>query len=172
VTAIIILSPKGKGKTTFLLAFAHHAVRCGKIVGGIASPAVFDGGSRIGYDLLDLRTGRRGVLARMVNNDRIEPTVGMYRFDEEAISWGNAAVVSALRTGTEVIAIDEIGPLEFKGGGWAPAVEIALGECVPDQQLVVTVRPALVDGLPERFPSPIWETARRVSPPWPPLPLE
>jgi hypothetical protein len=91
----------------------------------------------------------------------------MYRFDDEALLEGNSAIISDVRAGVTTVVIDEIGPLEFRGGGWAPGLEVALRECVPEQVLIVAVRPALVDGLPRRFPSPLWATARRISPPWP-----
>jgi nucleoside-triphosphatase THEP1 len=67
----------------------------------------------------------------------------------------------------DVIAIDEIGPLEFDGKGWALALATALQEIRSEQELVVVVRPSLVGKLSTRFPSALWATARRVSPPWP-----
>ena len=131
--------------------------------------AVFKGDQRIGYDLLDLRQGVRRPLARVVAPANEPPTVGMYRFDEEAVAAGNAAILAAVRDGLDVVAIDEVGPLEFRGGGWAPGLKVALGECSAAQELIVVVRPSLVDKLPGVFPSRAWETAERVSPPWPAL---
>ncbi|MFH0981042.1 MAG: nucleoside-triphosphatase [Planctomycetota bacterium] len=166
--AVTILSAgRGEGKTTFLRRYAARVAVLGRSVGGIASPAVFEHNQRIGYDLLDLRSGRRRRLARWVTSGEGPPTVGAYRFDEAAIAEGNAAIVAAVRDSLEVIAIDEVGPLELRGEGWTPALEIALRESDLERELLIVVRPALVDELARRFLSPLWAAARRVGPPWP-----
>jgi len=136
-------------------------------VGGIAALAVFEDGRHVGYDLLDLRCGSRQLLVRAVADHAVVRSVDAYRFDGGAVAAGNAAITAAVRDGLDAIAIDEIGPLEFRGHGWAPALEFALRECGPDQELIVVVRPSLLPGLPERFPSPKWAAANRISPPWP-----
>lgn len=163
---VIVCGDKGEGKTSYVCRYAAHATDYGRSVGGIASPAVFSGDKRIGYDLVDLHGGTRWSLARAVSEAEA-PTVGIYRFDEAAVAAGNSAITSAVRDGLDVIAVDEVGPLEFRGAGWAPALGAALRDCRSDQELIVVVRAALLGELPNRFPSPLWEEARRVSPPWP-----
>ena len=163
----IITAAKGDGKTSFLRAHVRALVGSGLSVGGIAAPAVFEGDQRVGYDLIDLRTGRRRALCRVGDPGGARPHAGAYHFDEGAIGEGNAAITSAVRDGLEVIAIDEIGPLEFRGQGWAPALQLALEKCEGTRELLIVVRPGLVDELASRFPSAVWATARRISPPWP-----
>ena len=164
----ILCAAKGEGKTTFLCAQAAGLVAGERTIGGVAAPAVFEREQRIGYDLLDLRTGTRRPLARAVTAPDVTPTVGGYHLDEAAVVAGTAAIAAAVRDRLDVIAIDEVGPLEFEGRGWASALELALLECSPSQELIVVVRPTLVHALAARFPSPQWATAERVSPPWPP----
>ncbi|MCK4660990.1 MAG: DUF2478 domain-containing protein [Phycisphaerae bacterium] len=163
----LVSANRGEGKTTFLRAYAARVVDGGRSVGGVACPAVFENDRRIGYDLIDLRSGNRRLLARVVNSPETEPTVGMYRFDATAVAEGCAAIITAVRNGLDVIAIDEVGPLEFRGGGWADALEPALREHRDEQELIVVVRPSLLDELPIRFPSPWWAVARCIRPPWP-----
>ena len=165
--ATIITAAKGEGKTSFLRAHVRALIGSGRSVGGIAAPAVFEGDQRVGYDLIDLRTGHRRALCRVGDPREARPHAGAYRFDEGAISEGNTAITSAVRDGLEVIAIDEIGPLQFRGQGWAPALQLALEECEVRQELLIVARPALVEELANRFPSAVWATARRISPPWP-----
>jgi nucleoside-triphosphatase THEP1 len=166
VMGVMVLSaPQGAGKTSFLRAYAARQADCGRSVGGIASPVVFEKGRRIGYDLIDLRGGSRRPLARIGALCDAVIAVGQYQFDGEAIAEGRTAITSAVREGLDVVAIDEVGPLEFRGEGWAPALEIALREWRPGQELIVVVRPALMEELPRRFPSPLWATADRTSPP-------
>jgi nucleoside-triphosphatase THEP1 len=97
------------------------------------------------------------------------PVVGRYRFDEAAIAEGNAAIMSAVSDGVDVVVVDEVGPLELRGQGWAPALERALQADKGTEEMLVVTRPSLVDQLPARFPSPLWGEARRVCPPWPHL---
>jgi nucleoside-triphosphatase len=168
---LIVSGGRGEGKTTFLSHYASRLADSGRSVGGIISPAVFEAEKRIGYDLIDLRDGTRHVLARLAGPDE-KPTVGVYRFDPGTVTAGVAAVSLAVRNGLDLIAIDEVGPLEFRGDGWATALIEALRCLREDQTLVITVRPALVDQLPVRFPSPAWVSAERVTPPWPAVTAE
>ena len=164
--AVTILSAgKGGGKTSFLLQWVAYLRQQGKSVGGVAQPAVFEHGSRIGYDLLNLHSGDRRPLARL--SDQASATVGIYQFDDQVLEDGEKAILEAAHAGREVVALDEIGPLEFRGGGWAQAVDVALDKSLGAFDLIVVVRPKLVDQLADRFPSPLWESARCLMPPWP-----
>lgn len=166
----IVTADRRAGKTTFICEYATRAAHSGKSVGGVASPAVFQEDRHIGYDLVDLRRGNRRLLARLGNLGRSSTTTGAYWFDEAALAQGNDAIISAVHDGLDVIAIDEIGPLEFDGKGWALALATALQEVRSEQELIVVVRPSLVEKLAIRFPSALWVTADRVSPPWPSKP--
>lgn len=163
----ILCAAKGAGKTTFLRQQVANLAALGRSVGGIAAPAVFEHNRRKGYDLIDLRRGSRRPLARLRSSHEARPFIGGYEFDEAAIAAGNATIIAAVHDGLDVIAIDEVGPLEFEGKGWAPALEVALRDCRSTQELIVVVRPALMDELARRFPSREWAAASHVSPPWP-----
>ncbi|MCK4341732.1 MAG: DUF2478 domain-containing protein [Phycisphaerae bacterium] len=167
MSVTIISAAQGGGKTTFLREQVAKLKARGRSVGGIVSPAVFENEQRVGYDLIDLRNNERRPLARVIVTPGLSPTVGRYQFDKTAIAAGTDAIVASVRDRFDVIAIDEVGPWEFEGGGWAPALELALKECTPRQQLIVVVRPTLVNKLAVRFPSPLWSAATRISPPWP-----
>ena len=160
----IVSGTRGQGKTTLVRQYAADVAAAGRSVGGVVSPAIFEHGERVGYDLLDLRSGSQGPLARVVTLPSETPTIGTFRFDEAALAAGNAAIVSAVQDGLDVIAIDELGPLELEGKGWALALAFALHACRAEQELVVAVRASLADRLPVRFPSPLWEHAQRLSP--------
>lgn len=164
MSLLVICGPVGAGKTTLLRQQVGVRAAAGQSVGGIASPAVFEDGRRAGYDLIELRTGQRRPLARVAAAPGMTPLIGRYWFDEAAIAAGNEAVIGAVRDGLEVIALDEVGPLEFAGGGWAPALDVALAADDGSQELMIVCRSALCDALPDRFPSPRWQGAARVSP--------
>lgn len=170
MAVVVISATRGEGKTSFLREYVARAVDRGRSVGGIAAPAVFENGRHVGYDLFDLRRGSRRLLVRVAADHAVARSVDAYRFDDDAVAEGNAAITAAVRDGLGAIAIDEIGPLEFRGHGWAPALEFALRECGPDQELIIVVRSSLLPRLAERFPSPRWAAANRISPPWPSSP--
>ena len=170
MTLKILTAGRGEGKTTFLVKYARRIAMDKRSVGGIASPALYEGNRRIGYELVDLHEQTRWRLAGLGQVDHIGPIVGPFSFDQQAIDAGRNVIISAVRNGFDVVAIDEVGPLEFRGEGWAPALEIALDECRDEQELIIAVRPSLVHELSKRFPSPAWSTAHRISPPWPDLP--
>ena len=91
------------------------------------------------------------------------PRTGPYAFRTEAVAAGQAAIKAAVER-SDIIVIDEIGPLEFEGQGWAAPLQVALAEGVAGQELLLAVRPSLVDRLAERFPSTAWGAAECVSP--------
>ena len=163
----LVTAGKGEGKTSFVRAYVARIAQSGRSIGGVASPAVFENDHRVGYDLINLSTGERQPLARLAGSTKSTLTVGVYRFDDAAVTAGNAAIVEAVRSGADVVAIDEVGPLEFRGQGWAPALETVLIGCRSAQELIMVIRPTLADELPTRFPSPLWAECVRVSPPWP-----
>ncbi|MBN1511241.1 MAG: DUF2478 domain-containing protein [Phycisphaerae bacterium] len=160
----VINGERGCGKTTLLREYVDAAARAGRTVGGIASPVVYENGRRLGYDLLDLRRGVCRALARIVSGPEAVPTIGPFRFEEAALAEGNAAIVAAVRDGLDVVAIDEVGPLEWEGKGWAAALTHVLRSGEAGQELIIVVRTSLCDQLPDRFPSPLWRTAKRLSP--------
>ncbi|MBU0719011.1 MAG: nucleoside-triphosphatase [Planctomycetes bacterium] len=163
----IVTGEKGAGKTTYVRHLAADRVGRGHTVGGVISVAVFEHGHRVGYDLLDARTGDCRPLARVVDLSRERATIGQFKFFPEAVTAGNAAIMAATRDGMGLVVIDEVGPLEFRGGGWAPALEVAIAEGTKTQGLVVVVRPALIEKLPQRFGNADWAGATRVTAPWP-----
>lgn len=165
----LLVARRGEGKTTFLREYAACAVRRGLSAGGVAAPALFKEGQRVGYDLIDLRCGSRRPYARISSWSGAVRTAGMYWFDEAVEADGNAAIISAIEDRLDLVAIDEVGPREFLGSGLVLALSFALAELGPEQELILVVRPSLVEELPHRFPSPRWESVNRVSPPWPRL---
>jgi len=165
----ILSAGRGEGKTAYLQRYLEQATAAGRSIGGVTSPAIFEGDTRVGYDVVDLRSGRRRLLARRRGMLESDTVVGDYHFDDLALAWGSAAIIAAVREGLDVVAVDEVGPLEFRGGGWAAALTAALLEATIEQELVLTVRPSLAEDLPQRFPSGQWASATRVTTPWPSL---
>jgi nucleoside-triphosphatase len=108
---LVITGNPGVGKTTLLTKAAASLKTAGYSVGGMVSREVREGGMRVGFEVLDLATSQRGWLASV--RQGAGPQVGKYRVnlpDLEAI--GAKAIIDAVAN-ADVVAIDEIGPMEF-----------------------------------------------------------
>lgn len=105
-----------------------------------------------GYDLLLLPAEQRLSLARLAVRQSAEKSENgwfgfrRFRFNQTAF---NAALqmISGVAGASEYL-VDEVGPMELGGGGFAPVVELLLKERV---DLVLSVRPTLLSEIPAHF---------------------
>ncbi|MCU7787213.1 NTPase [Pyrobaculum sp. 3827-6] len=108
----------GVGKTTLALKVAELAKQKLSVC-GFVTIEVREGGSRIGFDVVELVGGSRTPLARVGSG---EPSVGRYVVRLEACQ----AIRSALSQRCELKIIDEIGAMEFKCPGFGEYLQNAL----------------------------------------------
>lgn len=124
---IFLTGQPGIGKTTVIRLIARDLERRGKRVGGMISSEIRDGRGRVGFQLEDISTHKVGILAHSQEKPLdVHPTVGKYHvnlLDIERI--GVAAIRNALNM-TDVVIIDEIGPMELKSKEFIAVVEFAL----------------------------------------------
>ena len=126
---LLITGPPGSGKTTALLGAVGRLRSAGFSVGGFATKEVREGGAdagvRVGFEVIDLHSGKRGWLARA--GSKRGPRVGRYTVDLDSFeSVAVPAIIYAMeRCGA--VAIDEVGPMELFSRGFRGAVESALG---------------------------------------------
>lgn len=101
----------GSGKTTVLLKTAETLKAKGFKVGGMLSREVRSGGSRVGFEILSLSDNEHGWLASV--NQEHGPQVGKYRVNLDDLNHvGVGAIMKAIES-CDVVAIDEIGPMEL-----------------------------------------------------------
>lgn len=114
----------GVGKTTVLLKVIEELRARGCSVGGMVSREVRQGGARVGFEIIDLRTDRKGWLAHV--NQPTGPQVSKYRVNlHDLDEIGVKAIQEALRE-SDVVAVDEIGPMELFSQAFRRVVEDAL----------------------------------------------
>jgi hypothetical protein len=167
---IFVLSgPRGVGKSTVCGRVADEVSRRGFRVGGIVTersqaPSVFLAETDSRY-LVDLSTGERIPFGRRAPEDTPEawapaafdpafPLVDEltpgWEFSGQTFQFNERALVCA--TGADLLVVDELGPLELRGGrGWAAALPAlrarefgaALAVCRPEllDELTAALRP-------------------------------
>lgn len=114
----------GVGKTTVLLKVIEGFRVRGYSVGGMISREVRQRGTRIGFEIIDLKTNEKGWLAHI--SQPTGPQVSKYRVnlhDLDAV--GVKAIQEALRK-SHIVVIDEIGPMELFSQAFRRVVEDAL----------------------------------------------
>jgi nucleoside-triphosphatase len=124
MTRILILTgAPGVGKTTVLTKTVDALKAKGVSVGGMVSREVREGGVRVGFEILDLTSGKHGWLAHVNGSG---PQVGRYHVNlNDLDNIGTAAIMQALEK-CNAIAIDEIGPMELYSQKFKQAVAQAL----------------------------------------------
>jgi len=121
---LLLTGSPGVGKTTVLLRVVESLKGKGYSVGGMISREVRSDGVRVGFEVLDLGSGRRGWLAHV--NQPSGPQVGKYRVNlEDLNSIGAEAIMEAVDK-CDVIAIDEVGPMELFSEKFKEAVKRAV----------------------------------------------
>ena len=125
MTRVLLLTgAPGVGKTTVLTKTVDALKAKGISVGGMISREVREGGVRVGFEILDLTSGKHGWLAQV--NGQSGPQVGKYHVNlGDLDNIGTAAITQALEK-CSAIAIDEIGPMELYSQKFKQAVTQAL----------------------------------------------
>lgn len=103
-------SPK-TGKTTVLLRTADNMTEKGLKVGGMISQEILEKGVRVGFEICDYDSGRKGWLAHI--RQPVGPRIGKYRVNLDDLNRiGTTAITNALHY-ADIVLIDEIGPMEL-----------------------------------------------------------
>jgi nucleoside-triphosphatase len=98
-------------------------------VGGIITQEIRSGGSRVGFEIRDLSTGKRGWLAHV--DQKHGPQIGRYRVNMNDLdSIGAEAIIYAVLN-SDVVIVDEVGPMEVLSDKFKEAVRKAVGSQKP-----------------------------------------
>jgi nucleoside-triphosphatase len=130
---LLLTGNPGVGKTTVLTKTVEALKAEGYTVGGVISREVREGGARVGFELLDLSSGRCGWLAHV--NQKTGPQVGRYRVNIEDLNSIGAQAIFAAVENCDVISIDEVGPMALFSAKFKEATRKAL----ESRKLVVAV---------------------------------
>ena len=123
VKTVFLTGIPGVGKTTAIKRVVLALREKGLIVGGMVTSEVREKGRRIGFEIIDLLTGRKGFLATLHGSG---PRLGKYVVNlRDLVEVGVNAIREALEK-ADVIVIDEVGPMELFSEEFKKAVKEAL----------------------------------------------
>ncbi len=138
---IIILSgPVHSGKTTFVEKSLKRWASRGLAFGGFLSIAVLNTPGDTEYDLLDLKEGRRLPFLRR-NGEPDWERMGPFYFVPSTFEIARSLILHARPS--ELLIIDEVGPLELEGRGLWPALKDVLLN--PGLRMLLVVRENILE---------------------------
>jgi nucleoside-triphosphatase len=121
---LILTGSPGVGKTTVLAKTVSALKEHNVLVGGMFSREVREGTTRVGFEIIDIISLKRGWLAHI--NQQKGPQVGKYRVNiSDLESIGVLAINDAVEN-CDVVTIDEIGPMELFSTKFREAAKKAL----------------------------------------------
>ena len=143
-TVRLIHGDIGSGKTRRAAAWAEAEALGGRGVAGILALK-----TSTGRRFMDLMTGEEVTLEHPVEGETAV-TVGRFQFRQAAFDWAVQRIEAALEQDISGVVIDEVGPLEMRGGGFADLLD-RLARDHPAVQRVLLVRTSLIDAVVARF---------------------
>lgn len=116
---IILTGTCRSGKSTLLFALLRSLRRELLKVAGIIADGLWENGMRSGFNLLDLKSGVFTPLCRRSADGESRGSTP-FVFFQEGMAAGEKALSIMNCSSADVVIVDEVGPLEIRGEGWAP----------------------------------------------------
>ena len=139
---ILLTGELQSGKTNLCLDIYQLAKEARVRVGGVISPAVFQGDKKTAIDALDLKSGTRKRMAELRSSHQTDLETERWSFYSEVVDWGNKMLEEAVPC--DLLMIDELGPLEFqRDEGWLNG--FAVIENGDYSAALIVIRPSLID---------------------------
>ena len=132
------------GKTRRAAAWCEVEGSAGRSVAGVLAlktPA--------GRRFMDIATGDEVALEHPAEGEVAVP-VGRFLFRQAAFDWAVQRIHVAIQAGADAIVIDEVGPLEMRGAGFAALLDL-LARDHPAVERVLLARTSLIDEVVARF---------------------
>ena len=119
---LLITGSPGSGKTTLCIKLANELKARGRKLAGFVTREIREKGIRKGFELIDIETGRKSILAHVdFKSDR---RIGKYHVNLAAIDEFSEIIERGMEN-AELLIIDEIGPMELLSRKFIKAVRKA-----------------------------------------------
>ena len=144
-TNALVTGPPRSGKTTALERTVARLRGDGYTVGGLSSPERREDGRRVGFEIVDVASGDRAVMAHVdrdalrASNDRDErddpreygPGVGKYAVDVSAVDRIAGAALPSAVDEADCVVVDEIAPMQLESDRFVRETRRALESPTP-----------------------------------------
>ena len=146
---IIITGEQGSGKTTFLQEMIFGLANNDVQIAGILAEGFWKNYERNHFELIDLKSKNRLLYCQR------EPKYGWeklrhFYINPDGQKFGEAALDPKYLKDADIVVIDEIGPFELQGKGWAKAIESIL-KGLPELTMIWVVRESLLNEVTAHF---------------------
>jgi len=139
---VLLTGRPGIGKTSVLLRATDILKSKGYDIGGMISREARSCGARVGFEIVDFRTERRGWLAH--TNQPTGPGIGRYRVNLSDLNTIGVSSILEAAKNADIVVVDEIGPMELLSSDFKEAVSNALNS---SKMLIGTIHYAARDPL-------------------------
>jgi nucleoside-triphosphatase len=129
--AIMVTGMPGIGKTTLISNVVKIVEDRGYVVGGMITQEIRDNQKRLGFEISDIHTGKKGILAH--TNFKKGSKIGKYVVNVEDLDEvGVAAITKSLNwPEIDLVVVDEIGPMEITSVNFRKTVAMAIRGAKP-----------------------------------------
>lgn len=142
---VVLTGPPGVGKTTVVVKASKLLQSRGYSVDGFYSREIRERGVRVGFEMIDVKTGERLVLAHV----RIDGArFGKYKVNIKGVEEFVPRLVDRALAYSDVIICDEIGPMELLSPSFKRSVARILAS---DKRAIVVVHRSMKDPLMKAF---------------------
>jgi len=147
---LVVTGRPGTGKTTAVLEALERIEGESIPIRGVVQPGIFEKGEKTGFRVRDLATGEETVFAKRTPIGEGQHGTHFTFFEE-----GAALAQKALSRDVKdaILVVDELGPVELRGGGHLRWVQLCLSEPKLKCAVIVVRRhlvPALLETLSAR----------------------
>ena len=119
---VLLTGQPGCGKTTAVKRVSEALARDGMQLRGFVTEEVLVGGNRVGFDVVTIPDGKRGILSRK-GGPAAHPKTGQYSVDVASFEKLALPTIEPPAGQDVVVVLDEIGRMELHSAAFAARVE-------------------------------------------------
>ncbi|MBN1766051.1 MAG: DUF2478 domain-containing protein [Sedimentisphaerales bacterium] len=135
--------PKHSGKTSAAAGLADFIQAQGFRVAGFLSVSIYEDSELVGFDLLDFATRVKTPLARNHEMPDSAENTGKFFLSRAGLEAGIKILTAPATCRSDLVIVDEFGPLELEGRGWRNSLEALMSEA--SGVILVVVRDELIE---------------------------